>query len=203
MAKSCRRIVPSLYRVAEGEAAPDEALRVARHLGDCTACRIVLARVRRLAAMLDQGLDDPPAVGDEFVATVMDNLPQGPPPAARRRGRTRARLAGWGPAGTSIALALVAIGGTGLGLRSGLGLPPRLAVADVVADGAPRLGWLLVLGFERLACDGGLPGGLPLAGPPLLSALAALLLAAGLGSAGALAAALTFGGWLRPPTGST
>ena len=73
-----------LSRLAEGEAAPDEALRLARHLPDCTACRILLASEVRLAGMLD-GLDDSIAVEEGFLQRVMDSLPADPPPVARRR----------------------------------------------------------------------------------------------------------------------
>ena len=55
----CEEIRPLLYRVAEGETDPDEAMRTARHLSDCTSCRILLARERRLARMLEEDLMDP------------------------------------------------------------------------------------------------------------------------------------------------
>jgi anti-sigma factor RsiW len=91
--RSCERVVPLLYRVAEGEASPEEAMRAARHLSDCTACRITLARERRLAAILDGALHDPLQVDEAFVRAVMDQLPQGPPPPPVRRTRRRLRLA--------------------------------------------------------------------------------------------------------------
>jgi anti-sigma factor RsiW len=81
---NCTNVLPWLSRVAEREASPEEAMHTARHLSDCTACRIVLARERRLAEMLDQGLDDPLQVGEDFVKSVMANLPQEPPPRVRR-----------------------------------------------------------------------------------------------------------------------
>lgn len=97
----CEQLRPQLSRFADGEASPDEAMRAARHLSDCTACRIQLARERRLAAMLDE-MEDQVQVGEEFVRSVMDNLPQGPPPVrtsskGRRRGRylKLAGLGGW------------------------------------------------------------------------------------------------------------
>ena len=91
----CERIHPLLHRVAEGEAMPEEAMRVARHLADCTACRIIQAREIRLADMLEAGLEDLP-VGEGFVRGVMARLPEGPPPRrarARRRGLKLAILA--------------------------------------------------------------------------------------------------------------
>jgi len=87
----CEPIRPLLARYGEGEVSPDEAMRVARHLADCTVCRIILARERRLAQMLAEGLQDVP-VGEEFVRSVMATLPQGPPPGRRRRGLKLASL---------------------------------------------------------------------------------------------------------------
>ena len=78
----CEEIRPLLFRVEESEATPEQAMRVARHLSDCTACRILQARERRLARMLAQELEDVP-VGEDFVRSVMSTLPSGPPP---RRG---------------------------------------------------------------------------------------------------------------------
>lgn len=91
---SCEAIRPLLSHVAEGEVDPGEAMSVARHLADCTACKIVLARERRLARMLEQDLHDLP-VGEEFVQSVMATLPQGPPPRPRKDGKRHGlRLAG-------------------------------------------------------------------------------------------------------------
>jgi anti-sigma factor RsiW len=91
---SCGPIVPALARVADGEASPREAMLAARHVSDCTACRITLAREVRLAAMLEQGLDDPLQVGEDFVRAVMDSLPQGPPPPRQRSARGLPALGG-------------------------------------------------------------------------------------------------------------
>ena len=91
---SCDGVRPLLSHVVEGELTPDEAMRVARHLSDCTACKIMLAREHRLAEMLERDLEDLP-VGEEFVRSVMDTLPQGPPPRRRgRRGWRGLKLAG-------------------------------------------------------------------------------------------------------------
>jgi anti-sigma factor RsiW len=84
----CDPIRPLLYRVAEGEVTPDEAILVARHLPDCTACKILLARERRLARMLEEELDDL-HVGEDFVESVMSTLPDGPPPALDERSKRR------------------------------------------------------------------------------------------------------------------
>ena len=85
---ACHRIRPLLSRYSEGEVSPHDAMQVARHLPDCTACRIVLARERRLAEMLDGELNDLP-VGEEFVRQVMATLPQDPPPTPEPRRRRR------------------------------------------------------------------------------------------------------------------
>ena len=92
----CDQIRPLLYQYLEREAEPAEAMTVASHLSDCTACKILLARKRRLARMLEEGLEDSIPVGDDFVRSVMATLPDGPPPQTsdptprRYRGRTRA-----------------------------------------------------------------------------------------------------------------
>jgi len=91
----CRPLRPLLSRVADGEASPDEAIRMARHLSDCTACRIHVARERRLALMLEEGLDDPLHVGEEFVREVMRNIPQEPPPRPAKKRRRFLKLAGF------------------------------------------------------------------------------------------------------------
>ncbi len=94
----CREFRPLVSRVAEGEATPDEALAVARHLPDCTACRIRLSRDARLANVLES-LGDCLPVGETFLRNVMRALPTAPPPfaagaARRRRGLKLAGLAG-------------------------------------------------------------------------------------------------------------
>jgi predicted anti-sigma-YlaC factor YlaD len=81
-----------LSRVADSEATPREAMLTAQHVSDCTACRITLAREARLAVMLEQGLDDPLQVGEDFVQAVMENLPQEPPPAPRHKTRKHRAL---------------------------------------------------------------------------------------------------------------
>ena len=82
----CEDVRAQLYRFAEGEAEPGESLAVARHLPDCTACKILLARERRLAQFLEHDLQDLP-VGDEFVEGVMAQLPEEPPAPPRKRSR--------------------------------------------------------------------------------------------------------------------
>lgn len=130
---SCERLRPELSRVADAEASPEEAMAVARHVSDCTACRIQLARERRLGSMLEQGLEDPLQVGEDFVQSVMDALPQGPPPVPRRRKRRYLKLAGLG-AWIALAPALLP--------RS---LPLEGMTSSMPAFGSPDLG-----GGERL-----------------------------------------------------
>jgi predicted anti-sigma-YlaC factor YlaD len=113
---SCERIRPLLSHVVEGEATPEEAMHVARHLADCTACKIVLAREHRLAEMLEQDLEDLP-VGEEFVEAVMANLPKDPPPrrrnAARWRGLKMAGFAGFIGSGALLAFQDISLRGVG------------------------------------------------------------------------------------------
>ena len=90
----CVQIRPLLYPYLEREAGPAEAMDVAHHLSDCTACKILMARKRRLARMLEEGLEDSIPVGDDFVHSVMATLPDGPPPRTRKsRGNRGLKLA--------------------------------------------------------------------------------------------------------------
>jgi predicted anti-sigma-YlaC factor YlaD len=132
---ACRRLRPALLRVADGDAAPAESLRVARHVASCTACRIVVHRERRLRAVLD-GLEDAPADA-AFLDRVMEALPSTPPPPpigveARRLAwlrRRRSRLLGIGIllAGSGAAAAH-AIGSAFWG--GGTGLPQLSQLAE-------------------------------------------------------------------------
>ena len=160
----CEPLHPQLSRVAEGEAGPDEAMQVARHLSDCTACRIQLARERRLAAMLEDVWEDHLHVGEDFVRSVMDNLPQGPPPP-RRRKRRHLKLAGLaGMIAIAPLLAARAIQLDGLGG----------SIARLPGIGEPDLG-----GAERLlSALVGVARSLPVA----LDSLSAMLPAVSLGT---------------------
>jgi len=89
----CHEVRPLLHGVAYHEAGPRDAILAARHVSDCTACRILLARERRLATMLDDGFEDHVSVGDEFLQTVMAQLPHGPPPARGWTLRRKLKLA--------------------------------------------------------------------------------------------------------------
>jgi len=205
MSKPCNSLAPLLYRVAEGEAAPDEAMRTARHLSDCTACRILLARERRLAAMLEEGLDDPLQVGEDFVQDVMATLPQGPPPAPGHKGKTARRkskmlkLASLAGLLGVVPLVATARGAGELPQALAWSLRPVLEapLADGLANGALRLGGLVILVLDRLASGVPLPGDIGLGGmlPALALALVAVLTAAG--TAGVLAVAV--GGLVGKP----
>ena len=123
---ACERLRPVLFRIAEGEATPDEALLAGRHLPTCTACRILLARERRLAEMLE-GLQDPvPVASDDFVGSVMRSLPDEPPAARPRR-----LLKLVGVAGAVGALGLLAARLATPALEAG----SRLALPDLDAGG--------------------------------------------------------------------
>jgi len=93
---SCESMRPLLFKVAEREVNPREAMRAARHLAGCTACKILLARERRLARMLEVDLQDIP-VGEDFFQSVMASIPQEPPPAPaenKKKNRNGIKLAG-------------------------------------------------------------------------------------------------------------
>ena len=118
--RQCDRIQSIFPRLVEGEADPGDALRVARHLGDCTVCKIVLARERRLAEVLGT-LDDPIPVDEVFIEKVMAALPAGPPPATVGRARRRLiRLAGVGALaaalGATAPRVLASLSDVGIGL---------------------------------------------------------------------------------------
>jgi len=121
---TCDRIRPLLYRLAEQEAEPAEAIEAARHLPRCTACKILLARERRLALLLERELVDL-TVDDTFVRDVMDTLPAQPPRRAAQirvlRGLKLACLAG-----------LLLLGGTSIA-------PHGVAAPETTWFAAPRM----------------------------------------------------------------
>jgi len=181
---SCDAIRSLLSHVAEGEVAPGEAMSVARHLADCTACKIVLARERRLARMLEQDLQDLP-VGEEFVQSVMATLPQGPPPGERKGERRRGlRLAGFAGLLGAGALFVSQSLPTGLPGAGGPGLPTLdLESASQSLEGLTGLARLAVMALEAVAS---LPvDALRLDWAPALlaAAVSATTLAVGAGSA--------------------
>jgi anti-sigma factor RsiW len=164
----CEALQPYLSRVAESEASPDEALEVARHLSDCTACRIVLAREQRLARMLEEDLEDL-AVGDGFVDSVMAELPDTPPARVvrreRRRGLKLAMFAGLiGATTTLLARQFGTLGG-------GSGLPRlrfELESLEGALQGLLALTRLILVVLDRLSSwlpvpVSSMPGGLELA----------------------------------------
>jgi anti-sigma factor RsiW len=203
MNEGCKPIVPLLFRVAEGEASPDEAMRTARHTSDCTACRILLARERRLAAMLEDGLEDPLQVGEDFVRAVMETLPNGPPPPQRKKKRRRAlKLACLAGVIGLIPLLMVAHGGAALPTRAIRSLAPDFALppAEGTAEGVQRASGLLMVALDRLA-GGLLPTGeFVLSGSLPLLVLATTTLFAVLASASFLALAMR-GVWANRPAG--
>ena len=91
----CLDMRPLIDRIAEGEATPEEALALGRHLPDCTVCRILLAKARRLNEMVDE-IGEPLEVDESFLKDIMDSLPddpsQGTVPAGGRRSRRHLRI---------------------------------------------------------------------------------------------------------------
>ena len=131
----CDAARPLLPRIADGEASPAEAMLIAHHLNDCTACRILLAREERLAAILEDEFEDCVLVGEEFLRDVMANLPQEPPPRPRaKKARRHLKLAGFA--------------GLLLGLSAFILRSLNLATAHVPSLPLPR--------FEATVGDGGI-----------------------------------------------
>lgn len=186
---ACSQIRPLLYHYLEREAGPAEAMDVASHLSDCTACKILLARKRRLARMLEEGLEDSIPVGDSFVHSVMATLPDGPPP------RTPESKHGRGLKLAALVGVLFTLGQTAAGRwpASG-GAWPSLALPsiDVPSGGGSFQGILEWVRRAALAVDtlaGGSPFELPLAGMGLtVGATAALTLLIGVAASSALIA---------------
>ncbi|MBZ5640268.1 MAG: zf-HC2 domain-containing protein [Acidobacteriia bacterium] len=177
--KTCERLRPLLSRFAEGEASPAEALGVARHIVGCTACKIVLARERRLHEALE-GLRDPVSVDDEFSRLVMAALPASPPSKpslARRRGLRLAGLLAVGVAGGALAVRLFGLATVPEPLR----LVSRLDLdgGSQVLDGLARLACAAAALLCRIAAGVSPPmrpagSGVHLAVPPILAGLALL-----------------------------
>jgi anti-sigma factor RsiW len=145
----CDGLRPALSRVAAGDGDPADALRVAEHVPDCTTCRILLAKERRLARILEHELEDEIGVDEAFLRGVMARLPEGPPPRKRRvrRGLEIATsIGGWLLLGAAVAQWLAAAG------QAAPSLQPRLDVP--VADGL--LGSLEALATLALGVLGGL-----------------------------------------------
>lgn len=175
----CRAYRASIVASLEGELAPADALRLARHLDRCTACRIRMAREARLATMLGD-LDDPVDVDERFFHGVMASLPERAPQAGSVRARWRRGLKLAGTAG------IVAVG-AGLLTR----IVPSLRF-DVAAPAIPRFspeeteGWLSLVGsaaqWVRVTAQSlawaGTPGGLSARTLGILSLETALLAAA-------------------------
>lgn len=86
----CTHMRPLIDRISEGEATPEEALALGRHLPACTVCRILLAKAHRLNEMVD-GIGDPLEVDESFLQGVMDSLPDGPPQGEDKVGGRRTR----------------------------------------------------------------------------------------------------------------
>ena len=189
---NCESFAPLVSRVAEGEASPDEAMRAAQHLSDCTACRILVARERRLAAILEHGLEDSLPVGEDFVKQVMENLPTEAPKLQPRKKRHR---------NLKLACLAALVGLSGLLAGSGSGGPliesatwslaPEIQepTAYAAAEGALQIGsllWMVVT--DPAAGPRVFAQTLPVAAIPVLILVSMALCALGL-CAGLLAVA--------------
>lgn len=138
----CGSVRPWIVRSVDGDLEPSEALRLARHLATCTACRIALARESRLAEMLGAA-DDALTVDESFFGAVMASLPERPVRAGlevsrRARWRRGLRLAAFGAVGV-------------LGAALAARVLPSLHL-DVATPGMPRFtpdeadGWISLIG---------------------------------------------------------
>ena len=138
----CRRSKAWIVRSVDGDLEPAEALRLARHLASCTACRIVEAKEARLTEMLD-GDDDAFAVDESFFLAVMASLPDRP----MRSAADMSRQARWRRGLRLASVASLTALATGLAarwvpsLRMDLATPamPRFAADDTD-------GWISILG---------------------------------------------------------
>jgi len=181
----CRDVRPCLYRVVEGEASPDEAMRTARHLSDCTGCRILLAREVRLARMLESGLGDQVPVGEDFVRSVMDALPGEPPPQQKPRRSTNLKLASFSALATLLWLGGLERAATGAHLPVP-GAPAFDLGSPGHVEGLAGVGRLLAVaanaawsGLPAVATpDGILRVGLAVGGSAVLAGFAAVALVA-------------------------
>lgn len=138
----CRGTQLLIVRSLDGDLRPYEALRLARHLGGCTPCRIALARETRLAAMLDY-VQDECHVDESFFRAVMASLPERPPNPGVEVSRSTQRRRGLRLAGLGSLVALAA----GIAARA----LPSLRL-DVATPAMPRFapdetaGWISWLG---------------------------------------------------------
>lgn len=197
----CNQIRPLLYPYLEREAGPAEAMDVASHVSGCTACKILMARKRRLARMLEEGLEDSIPVGDDFVTSVMATLPEGPPPRTPAPGRKRGlKLAVW-------AGLLLALGQAGASRWPLLGSArPSLALPSIdVPAGEGTLNGLLdwvrwaAMAFETLAAGSSFQLSLSGIGLALGATAAASLLVGVVGTSAFVAVATR--SLLRSPRG--
>ncbi len=143
----CDLIAPLLPRVADGDAAPAETVRVARHIEACTCCGILLARERRLSETIETIRNF--EVGELFTRAVMDRLPT--KLQKRRRDHRGLRLAGIGGA---IALAAVLSRATRFGWDAGIpsAAPPSLPadIADPAAGSLIALAQMVLMALQSV-----------------------------------------------------
>jgi len=184
---SCEAIRPLLDKLVEQELSPRQAMKAASHLAGCTGCKILLARERRLARMLEVDLQDIP-VGEDFFQSVMASLPSDPPAAPsdeeKNKNRHGMRLAGF--AGLIGAGAMLAARGVWLQGRPGLvtALPSTdFETARGSLDGLMDIVRLFVMALEGMSSGIGLDSSLAAGNLGILGGVAtAGLLALGAGS---------------------
>jgi hypothetical protein len=181
MTDACRRLRPVLFRVAEGEASPEEALLAARHVPACTGCRILLNREHRLADLLE-GLPDAVGVDEAFLTDVMGAIPREPPP----RRRLALRVVG----GVGVLALCVLLGSWRPAAPGTMGGSLPFAVSDLeggdrLVEGLASLAQLVAAAAARAGAS--LAPALPSLPHPRLLALALLPV---LGTAAALASML-------------
>ncbi|HXV75444.1 MAG TPA: zf-HC2 domain-containing protein [Candidatus Polarisedimenticolaceae bacterium] len=154
MMSDCEQIRPLLFPYLEREVEPAEAIRVANHLSACTACKILMARKRRLGQMLEDGLEDSIPVGEDFVRSVMATLPDGPPPGPQQERKRRRRF--------DLALVIGAAVGVGVTQALAAGWPPlsiepggwAWPALDLPVVGDPGAGLSSLFRSAAIASDG-------------------------------------------------
>jgi anti-sigma factor RsiW len=175
----CELIAPLLPRVADGDAEPLEAACVARHVETCSCCGILLARERRLSAVIGELRDI--EVDRRFTAEVMNGVPVELP--KRKRDRRGLRLAVFGGL---IALAAAAAGGSRYGWSAEIpaAVPPSLPadIADPAASGLFAVAQTVLMALRSIV-EAPPPVGAPaVVGGALLIATMAALAVTALGS---------------------
>ena len=191
----CDLIAALLPRVADGDAGATDVTRVERHVRDCTSCRILLARERRLSEAIGTIRDV--EVDALFTASVMNGLAIRFPRRKRDRGGLKlAVLGGLIVLGSAIANTPQRGWATAIHATT----PPMLPadIADPAASGLVSFTQLVLMTL-RTAAEAPLVAA-ALGATPYVLAIAALALFAGALFGSTLLAVLVVK--LRPATGT-